>query len=165
MKYGKISAGSPRDTVNSDIPVPWGRGDNHKHIRAFPLTVSPWLSPTMIPPYSWFSPRWNFWESYLSKSWDLSLCNHCCQQLLLHLWHYFLTEPHNVTIGHVLIKVRVEYLRMAVSLRELKALLALVCAGKGIKLSPIWLQYWPMCTGSPSSAIWRHQSWSSSSCS
>ena len=28
-----------------DIPVAWGRrGDNHKHIRAFPLTVSAWLA-------------------------------------------------------------------------------------------------------------------------
>ena len=27
---GKISGG-PRDTVNSDIPVPWGRGQSQTH--------------------------------------------------------------------------------------------------------------------------------------
>ena len=34
-----------------DIPVAWGRrGDNHKHIRAFPLTVSAWLASIVSSP-------------------------------------------------------------------------------------------------------------------
>ena len=40
--------------------------------------------------------------------------------LLLTECHYdFLTEPYNVTIAHVLVKVKAGYLRMAVSLRAL----------------------------------------------